>query len=128
MPVTIGATIPEDGFTSAAMGLGLPLSTAKSGLFRAALALVCGKTKDEAREYASSIPRNRNLGTNGNFHATGVVPEDLLEAAELAMENADRAYIVRVGMGMAAGLSRKQAESWARMHRGSNRKENEVAA
>jgi hypothetical protein len=119
---TIGATIPEDGFTSAAVGLGLPLTTSKSGLFRAALALVSGKDRNAAREYAASVPKNRDLGSDGNFHATAVVPDELLAEAERAMSGADRAYIVRVGFGMAAGLTRKQAESWARMHRGPQRK------
>jgi hypothetical protein len=115
----IGATIPEDGLSSAAIGLGLPPHTSKGGVFRAALAVLAGMSRDEARRYAASTPGKNELGTDGTIYTTALVPEELLDAARTAFGSSDNtAYLVRVGLAMAAGYSRKQAENWAVMRPG----------
>lgn len=127
MAVTIRAHIPEDGLSSAAIGLGLPPSTSKGGVIRAGLAILAGKSRDEARRYATSTPDNHDLGSNGTIHTTALVPEDLLAQAENALPNNNNtAYAVRVGLAMAMGYSRKQAESWAKLPTGRPPKKQEA--
>jgi hypothetical protein len=110
MPVTVGADVPEDSLSSAAFGLGLNREkVSRSGVIRAALALFHGNDKDTAREYAT--PKNQTqLGSNGQTFVTAQVPEDLADTGDTP-----RAYAIRVGLALAAGLSRKEAENWAKM-------------
>jgi hypothetical protein len=126
MAVTIGAPILEDSLSSAALGLGLPLTTSKGGIIRAGLAIFAGKSRDEARRYAAS--KEANLGSEGITFTTALVPEELLSDAEQRLSDEDsRAFAVRVGLAMAAGATRKQAESFARLHAGRPRKQASAA-
>lgn len=127
MAVTIGAHILEDSLSSAALGLGLPLTTSKGGIIRAGLAIYAGKTRDEARRYAAS--KETDLGSDGVTYTTALVPEELLnEARERLSEDDSQAFAVRVGLAMAAGATRKQAESFAKLHPGRPRKERSHSA
>lgn len=118
----VGADIPEDSLSSAAFGLGLNLSaTPRIGVVRAALALFHGQSRDAAREYAQSS-RKSKLGSDGKDFVAGKVPEVLADTGDT-----ERAFAIRVGLAMAAGLTRKQAESWARMQRGRPRKTSQAA-
>lgn len=129
MAVTIGAHIPEDGLSSAAIALGLPPSTSKGGVIRAALAILAGKTRDEARQYAVSSAKDHNLGSDGTIFTTALVPEELLEQAEQAIPgNSNRAFAVRVALAMSMGYGRKQAESWAKLQVGRPPKKQTTAA
>jgi len=103
----VGATIPEDTMAHAAYGLlGSRFDQAsRSGLVRAALALYKGANRDQAISYAQ---RTARLGSEGQDYVTAKVPD------ELAQVDCERAYAIRVGLAMAGGLSRKQAESYAR--------------
>jgi hypothetical protein len=111
----IAVTIPEDGLISAAMGSGIPLTTSKSGILRMAAAIAGGMSKDEARQYASTTRKDHSLET-GPKQVIAEAPDELISLLDARYEN--RAFGIRVGIGMMAGLSRKQAESWARMHVG----------
>lgn len=112
MAVTISADIPEDSISSAAFGLGLNLSdVSRSGVVRAALALFHGMSRDEARECVQ--PKRKTparLGSEAQDYVTAQVPDELADVG-----NVQRAYAVRLGLALASGMPRKQAESWARM-------------
>lgn len=125
MPI-ISADIPEDSLSSAAFGLGLNRSQAsRSGIVRAALALYHGHDRETAREYIiPETKKNSRLGSNGQEQVTADVPEDLA-----TVEGVTRAFALRVGLAMAAGLTRKEAENWAKMTvRSVGRPRKEVAA
>jgi hypothetical protein len=131
MAKTITADVPEFGLSSALAGLkltrGIDLPMSKSGIIRAALALVAGKSPDEIRRYATG-GNTTNLDSGGKSAIGAQVPEDLLEDARAQLgQDAEIAFTVRVGLAMAAGLTREQAESWAHMTRGRPRKETVAA-
>jgi Lsr2 len=110
--VAVSATIPQDILPGAALGLGVSLhSTPRTDLVKAALALFQGKSRDEARELIDS--RKYQLGGDGPQYVVARVPQELADTG-----NAERAYAIRVGLLMAGGLSRREAETWARMTRG----------
>jgi hypothetical protein len=113
MAVTISADIPEDSISSAAFGLGLDLANvSRSGVVRAALALFQGMSKAEARGYVQpKREKPARLGSQAQDFVTAIVPDELANVGE----GVQRAYAIRVGLALAAGMSQKQAESWARM-------------
>lgn len=120
----VAATVPEDSLFSAAMGSGLPLTTSKSGMLRVALAVAGGIEVSEARQYAMGTRKDQHLDT-GPKQIIAEAPEEIIQLADERYDN--RAFAIRVGLAMLAGLNRKRAESWAEMHRGRPRK-TEVAA
>ena len=127
MPKLITADVPQYGLSSALAGfklnMGLDMPMSKSGIIRAALALVAGKSNDEIRQYATG-GNTPNLDSGGKYAIGAQVPEDLLEEAQAQLgEGTEIAFTVRVGLAMAAGLTRDQAESWAQMTRGRPRKQ-----
>jgi hypothetical protein len=111
MSVRIDARVPEHSLPIAATFLGIRGSS-RAGIIRTALALFQGKTPAEAISYADG---GRDVNTHGLVGA--MVPDELVPT------DVNKSWAVRVGLGMAAGLSREQAESWARMDRGRPRKE-----
>jgi hypothetical protein len=111
MGVSIAADIPEDSLACAAVGLGQDISrVSRSGLVRAALSLYHGHTRDQAKSYIVLGQNPAQLSSKGQDRVTAVVPE------ELAQVDGERAFAIRVGLAMAAGLGRKEAETYARMH------------
>lgn len=111
MPI-ISADIPEDSLSSAAFGLGLNRSQiTRSGVIRAALALYHGNDRETAREYVTPpSQKSARLGSEGQEQVSADVPEHLAN-----VEGTTRAHAIRVGLAMAAGLTRKEAENWAKM-------------
>jgi hypothetical protein len=104
----VTADIPENGLSSAALGLGVPLGKVnRSGLVRAALALFHGMDRDTAITYLDAAKPSR-LGSKGQDLVSAYVPEELADVGET-----NRAYAIRVGLALAAGATKEQAESWA---------------
>ena len=107
--IDVGAYVAEDSLSSAAFGLGLDVANvSRSGVIRAALALFHGYDRNEAREYVQS-KRNARLGSDGLDWARAKVPEEFADTGDTNLSMA-----IRIGLAMAAGLSRKQAENYAR--------------
>lgn len=118
----IGAVVPEDSISSAAMGLGVDLaSVTRSGVARAALALFHGMPKDEAKQFVRPNDKKARLGSDGQDFIGFRAPDELIDVGDH-----ERSYAIRVGLAMAAGLTRKEAESWAKMSRGRPPKEHAV--
>lgn len=108
--VHIGARLPEDSLSSAAFGLGLDQATTpRSGVIRAALALFHGRDRNDAKQLAKPARKSR-LGSDGTERVTARVDAELADTGEVPLS-----YAIRVGLAMAAGLDRKQAENWAAM-------------
>jgi hypothetical protein len=105
----INVLLPEDSISSAAFGLmGRDWqSVSRSAIIRAALVLFHSDDRHAAREYAKT---KHALGTDGPQKIAARVPSELLEN----IEDRQVSYAVRVGIGMASGQTRKQAEVWAR--------------
>jgi hypothetical protein len=134
MTRTITADVPNFGLSSALAGLkltrgvDLPVNISKSGIVRAALAVVAGKSADEIMRCATGNS-SPNLESGGKSAIGAQVPEDLLREAQARLgEDAEIAFTVRVGLAMAAGFTQEQAESWAHMTRGRPRKQATSAA
>src|SRR5260370_40886461 len=105
--LTVAATLPEDTLAIAAAGLGLDLSTTpRIGLVKAALALFHGSSREDARKLV--LPHRSRLSADGAQKVIGQIPAELANVGD-----AERACAIRVGMGMAIGLSRHEAEKWA---------------
>jgi hypothetical protein len=123
----VSAHVPEFGLSSAAIGLGLPVTTSKGGIIRASLAILAGKSRTEAISYVESGGTN-NL-TMKQSRIVAEIPEELLVQAEQAMEgNTNKSYMVRVALAMAAGFSEEQARDYAYMERGRPRKNRETVS
>lgn len=126
MAKLITADVPQYGLSSALAGfklnMGIDMPMSKSGIVRAALALVAGKSPDEIKRYANGS-NSPNLDSGGKSAIGAQVPEDLLDAARSQLgPDTEIAYTVRVGLAMAAGLNREQAEAWAKLSPGRPRK------
>jgi hypothetical protein len=110
--VTVSADIDSSAITGAAIGLGFRNGTvSRSGLVRAALALFHGGTEREAIELAATV-KNSRLGSNREKMqdwVTANVPDGLADTGEI-----NRALAIRIGLAMAAGYSREDAETHAR--------------
>lgn len=119
--VKVGARIPAHSLKYAAMGLGLSPNTSKTGLMRAALALFHGKTPEEAYELAMPpTPKPRRImGGPEIIDIVGDVDESL---AQLPSE-IGKATAIRIGLAIARGWDREDAEEWAKMPRGRPRKD-----
>lgn len=103
MTVRVGAVVPPHSIPIASALLGIR-GASQAGVIRAALALFQGKTPLEAGKYAASQQSNSSW-------VTANVPD------ELAPET-DKSWAIRVGLGLAAGMERDEAEAWARMRPG----------
>jgi hypothetical protein len=103
--IMVGADVPRNAVSSAAMGLGT-LNASRSGILRAALALFHGADTSRAREYA--VGKAARLESNDQDWLNGAVPDEFADTGEV-----QRAYAIRVGLGIAAGMSREAAEDWA---------------
>lgn len=113
----VSADLHADMLSSAAVGLGLDIgSTPRIGLVRAALALFHDMPRAEAKNYAQASRKSRIIADGKDFVA-GEVPDELADVGDT-----ERAYAIRVGLAMAAGLPRSKAESYANMHKGRPRK------
>lgn len=119
MPRRISATVESFSLPVAATMLGIR-GAGRGAVVRSALALFHGHDPITAVKYANygqDIPD----GDSGHEYVQAVVPDELVPA-----EN--QSYAVRVGLGLAMGLSRPQAEQWARIPTGRPRKNPAKAA
>jgi hypothetical protein len=98
---------------SAAYGLGIHQGNPpKVGLLRAALLLFKDESRiEEARALAGASAKPAELTSTGYAKVTGEVEQDLADTGGV-----ERAYAIRVGLAIAAGLPRDAAEDWAKMH------------
>jgi hypothetical protein len=115
--VRVGSRVPEGWFALAGMSQSLPATTPKSGIYRMALALFQGRDINEARELAHPrMPKSAGLSTTdtGKVDYTCGVPEELAELPE----GVSPSYAIRVGMAMAMGYSRDDAERFAQLPHG----------
>jgi hypothetical protein len=107
----IAVTIPPHSLSIAAAKLGLPRNTSKSAILRIALALGKGMSREEVLSYAR--PRASNLEIPVQKIVSFDAPAELISESDK-----NRSFLVRVGLGLAAGMTRKEAEAWARMPSG----------
>ena len=112
----VGTTIDPVFVPIAAATLGIR-NASTSGVIRAALALFHGQSTDEAVKHA--MPENQRFKANdGPSTVFAQVPDEL---AENCGDN--KSYAVRVGLGIAMGMTREQAERWAQVKIGRPKKE-----
>lgn len=115
--VRVGSRVPEGWFAMAGMGQSLPESTPKSGIYRMALALFHGYDSQAARELAAPrTPKSAGLSTkeSGKVDYTCGVPENLAAMPD----GVSTAYAIRVGMAIAMGYNRDDAERFAKLPHG----------
>lgn len=101
----------------AGMGQSLPESTPKSGIFRMALALFHGYDNNTARQLAAPrTMKTAGLSTKepGKVDYTCSIPENLATLPK----GVSAAYAIRVGMAIAMGYSRDDAERFAKLPHG----------
>lgn len=110
MATRVGATIDPLSVPIAAARLGIR-NASMSGVVRAALALFHGHENDEAIKYA--IGENKRFNDTGPGHIVAQVPDELAKGC-----GDNRSFAIRVGLGLAMGMSRQQAEHWAKMPTG----------
>ena len=119
----ISALIHNDSLPIARAILGLQTMD-KSAIIRAALALYKGLPADEARNYAyNNAVGSLSTDDYSNQFVSARVPDELLEGI-----SGNLSHAIRVGLAMAAGMSRKEAEKYAQMKPGPKAKDNEIAA
>lgn len=114
--VMVGARVSPKALKHAALGLDLPPTVSKMGLMRAALALFHGKSHDEAYELALPIahqPQPLTTSDRDLIDIAGKVESELAQTYGY-----ERATAIRIGLAIARGWSREDAEEWARMTRG----------
>jgi hypothetical protein len=75
----------------------------RAGIIRSALALFHGHDRATAVKYARSDQRE---DTSGREHIVARIPDELPVPDKPA-------WAIRVGLGMAMGMNREQAEWWA---------------
>lgn len=111
--VTIAVRANETWYTQAGMAQALPASTPKSAMLRFALALYNGLDPFDARRYAT--PKSASKGITGtcdrDVQTTAVISEDLIPS------DVPAAYAARVGLLIAMGYSRAEAEDLGRRER-----------
>lgn len=120
--VTVGTRIPDQWFTDAGASQMLPSTTSKSGIIRMALGFFQGMSAVEARQLAITQPKpGKGIAdtTDRKIDIACKVPEELAEG----IKDIGAAYAVRIGVIMALGYTREQAERVAKMSPGRPRKE-----
>ena len=109
--VRVDARVPAKSLSSAAIGLGLERSmTTRSGVVRAALALFHGKDRETAYRLAMPTHNSRLSADKGSERVGADVEAELANTGDAKIS-----YAIRVGLGMAAGFTRAEAEEWAAM-------------
>ena len=115
MTVLVGTRTPAKAVRHAAMGLGLPPTTPKSAIIRAALALFHGL---DPNDY---LDPPRTPGKNG---AGAPAPRDVVDVNAYVPENlarmpegVKRSTAIRIGLALANDWDRSDAEEWARSMR-----------
>lgn len=110
MPRTVGARVPADALKHAAIGLGLSPDASKSGVIRGALALFHGLDPQRFIE-----PPRKPVGRGVTTTRANVIDVAIEAPAELAEmpPGVKRATAIRVGLAMATGWSREDAQAWA---------------
>jgi hypothetical protein len=114
VPNRVSATVDSYTLPVAATMLGVR-GASRAGIVRSALALFHGRDRAEAARFANSDAKLHDA-ESGREHIRATIPDDLP-----VPEN--QAWAVRVGLGMAMGLSRTQAEKWAKIDQGRPRKQ-----
>lgn len=108
MTTQISTTVDSSSLPLAATFLGIR-GASRAGIVRAALALFHGHDRVTATRYAGN---SKILDADsGRERVVASIPDELQVPEHPA-------WAIRVGLGMAAGLSRSQAEIWAQMEQG----------
>jgi len=105
MTTKISATVESYSLPVAATLLGIR-GASKSGIVRTALALFHGHDRVEAVKYAYAN-RSEADADSGHERVVADIPDELTVTSNPAIA-------VRTGIGLAMGLSRTQAEQWAK--------------
>jgi hypothetical protein len=113
--VTVGTRVPAVSLRNAAIGLGLPPGTSKSAIMRAALAMFHEKNPLDYIE----APRaeNKRDVRKASAEVIDIAGPAHAELAEMPA-GVERATAIRIGLALASGWTREEAESFARMTRG----------
>lgn len=104
MPHQVSATVESYSLPVAAAFLGIR-GASRAGIVRSALALFHGHDRADAARYAYSDEK-LSSAESGHERIVAKIPDELLV-------NDRPSWAIRVGLGMAMGLTRAQAEKWA---------------